>query len=77
MADMLNIRTSGWQRIVYSFTNQSIEYNPKYFPDPALYKPSRWYGEDGTGIVDFDAYTAFSFGWSCLPHLSPSSSISA
>jgi hypothetical protein len=34
------------------------EYNPRYFEDPAMYKPSRWYGLPG----DSELFTAFSVG---------------
>lgn len=37
-----------------------IEYNPRYFPDPHLYKPSRWYGQETGGAPD--SFTAFSVG---------------
>jgi hypothetical protein len=34
------------------------EYNPRYFEDPAKYKPSRWYGLP----ADSELFTAFSVG---------------
>ena len=36
------------------------EYNPRYFPDPYEFKPSRWYNAEG--VVESEAYTAFSIG---------------
>lgn len=36
------------------------EYNPRYFPDPHLYKPSRWYDQETGGAPD--SFTAFSVG---------------
>ncbi|KAL5531294.1 hypothetical protein ACEPAG_4171 [Sanghuangporus baumii] len=38
----------------------AIEYNPRYYPDPYAYKPSRWYEQEYSGMPD--AFTAFSFG---------------
>jgi hypothetical protein len=38
---------------------RNIEYNPRYFPEPEKYKPSRWYGEKTSPKVEF---SAFSFG---------------
>lgn len=36
-----------------------LEYNPRYYPEPEKFIPSRWYGEDKA-----DSITAFSFGTS-------------
>lgn len=36
------------------------EYNPRYFPDPNAFKPSRWYEQETTDKSDM--YTAFSVG---------------
>ena len=36
----------------------SIELNPRYFPEPEEYKPSRWYGLPS----DSELFTAFSIG---------------
>jgi cytochrome P450 len=35
----------------------NLEYNPRVFPSPEVYKPSRWYN-----ATTDDAYTAFSIG---------------
>lgn len=35
----------------------TVEYNPRYFPSPEVYRPSRWYD-----TTTDDAYTAFSVG---------------
>ena len=35
------------------------EYNPRYFPEPAEFKPSRWYRGKGAQEV-FDAFTAYN-----------------
>ncbi|KAJ7754428.1 cytochrome P450 [Mycena metata] len=35
-----------------------VQYNPRYFPDPHMYKPSRWYGLP----TDSELFTAFSVG---------------
>jgi len=35
-----------------------LQYNPRYFADPAMYKPSRWYGLP----ADSELFTAFSVG---------------
>ncbi|KAJ7185585.1 cytochrome P450 [Mycena filopes] len=35
-----------------------VQYNPRYFPDPHMYKPSRWYGLP----PDSEQFTAFSVG---------------
>lgn len=37
-----------------------IQCNPRYFPDPFTYKPSRWYEQETSQIPD--AFTAFSVG---------------
>lgn len=37
-----------------------LEYNPRYFPDPTAYKPSRWYAQESSN--EPDAFTAFSIG---------------
>jgi hypothetical protein len=37
----------------------STEYNPRYYPDPETFKPSRWYN---LGTTSDDIYTAFSNG---------------
>ncbi|KAI5123187.1 hypothetical protein M0805_003954 [Coniferiporia weirii] len=37
-----------------------IQYNPRYFPDPLTYKPSRWYAQETSDIPD--VFTAFSIG---------------
>ncbi|KAH8110759.1 cytochrome P450 [Phellopilus nigrolimitatus] len=37
-----------------------IQYNPRYFPDPYVYKPSRWYEQESSNVPD--AFTAFSIG---------------
>ncbi|THU93650.1 cytochrome P450 [Dendrothele bispora CBS 962.96] len=36
-----------------------VQYNPRYFPDPHTYKPSRWHG---LGNMDSEGFTAFSIG---------------
>ncbi|KAK7463035.1 hypothetical protein VKT23_007618 [Stygiomarasmius scandens] len=36
-----------------------VQYNPRYFPDPHTYKPSRWHG---LGNLDSEGFTAFSIG---------------
>lgn len=38
----------------------ATEYNPRYFPDPYAYKPSRWYEQETSEIPD--VFTAFSVG---------------
>ncbi|KAJ7927562.1 cytochrome P450 [Mycena leptocephala] len=35
-----------------------VQYNPRYFEDPEMYKPSRWYGLP----TDSEQFTAFSVG---------------
>ncbi|KAF9531001.1 cytochrome P450 [Crepidotus variabilis] len=35
-----------------------IQYNPRYFPDPTSFRPSRWYGLSN----DSDSFSAFSVG---------------
>ncbi|KAJ7468034.1 cytochrome P450 [Mycena latifolia] len=35
-----------------------VQYNPRYFEDPEMYKPSRWYGLP----ADSELFTAFSVG---------------
>ncbi|KAJ7100252.1 cytochrome P450, partial [Mycena belliarum] len=35
-----------------------VQYNPRYFEDPLMYKPSRWYGLP----LDSEQFTAFSVG---------------
>ncbi|EIM88975.1 cytochrome P450 [Stereum hirsutum FP-91666 SS1] len=35
-----------------------VHYNPRHFPEPNKYKPSRWYGN----LQDLEAMTAFSIG---------------
>lgn len=37
-----------------------IQYNPRYFPDPYAYKPSRWHEQETSEIPD--AFTPFSIG---------------
>ncbi|TDL22841.1 cytochrome P450 [Rickenella mellea] len=37
-----------------------MQYNPKYFPEPNEYKPSRWYAQETSEGTD--AFTAFSLG---------------
>ncbi|EJD08594.1 cytochrome P450 [Fomitiporia mediterranea MF3/22] len=37
-----------------------IQYNPRYYPDPLSYKPSRWYAQETSELPD--AFTAFSIG---------------
>lgn len=37
-----------------------VDYNPRHFPEPNKYKPSRWYGN----LQDLEAMTAFSIGQS-------------
>ncbi|KAG5634271.1 hypothetical protein H0H81_002585, partial [Sphagnurus paluster] len=36
-----------------------VQYNPRYFPEPEVYKPSRWYG---LANADSEAFSAFSIG---------------
>ncbi|EJD08595.1 cytochrome P450 [Fomitiporia mediterranea MF3/22] len=37
-----------------------IQYNPRYYPDPLVYKPSRWHAQESSDMPD--AFTAFSIG---------------
>lgn len=37
-----------------------IEYNPRYFPEPEKFKPSRWHEQEKNSLPD--AFTAFSVG---------------
>ena len=45
---------------VSSFAQRIAEYNPRYFPQPGEFKPSRWYNVNG--VQEPEAYTAFSIG---------------
>ncbi|KAJ7686679.1 cytochrome P450 [Mycena rosella] len=42
-----------------------VQYNPRYFDDPYMYKPSRWYGLP----ADSELFTAFSVGYLLPCHL--------
>jgi cytochrome P450 len=35
-----------------------VEYNPRYFPEPHIYRPSRWHGLSN----DSEVFTAFGLG---------------
>lgn len=47
----LCVLSADWCRMI-------IDYNPRHFPEPNKYKPSRWYGS----LQDLEAMTAFSIG---------------
>jgi hypothetical protein len=36
---------------------RNTEYNPRYFPEPEKYKPSRWYGIKTSPEVEFSAFS--------------------
>ncbi|KAJ3550511.1 hypothetical protein NM688_g5063 [Phlebia brevispora] len=38
-----------------------VQYNPRYFPSPEKFQPSRWYGA-AKGAQEAEAFTAFSIG---------------
>jgi cytochrome P450 len=46
-------------------TDSSQEYNPRYFPDPCKYDPSRWRGV----AAESEEITAFNVGMSKHGHL--------
>ncbi|PVF91731.1 cytochrome P450 [Serendipita vermifera] len=50
-----NVHFAKGTQIIYDFVG--IHYNPRTFPEPHLYKPSRWYN-----ATSDDAYTFFSQG---------------
>ena len=60
--DMVGVRkcTTYSCYLVVLFAQRVPEYNPRYFPDPGEFKPSRWYNAEG--VVESEAYTAFSIG---------------
>lgn len=61
--DMVGIRKKHCTslKLDYSLTLSTlIEYNPRYFPEPEKFIPSRWYEQEKEGLAD--KFTAFSIG---------------
>jgi len=43
------------QRVIVDMIG--VQYNPRYFPQPEKYKPSRWYGAKTSAEVEFSAFS--------------------
>ncbi|KIM86789.1 hypothetical protein PILCRDRAFT_64934 [Piloderma croceum F 1598] len=43
------------QRVIVDMIG--VQYNPRYFPEPEKYKPSRWYGAKTSAEVEFSAFS--------------------
>lgn len=43
-------------------TLPSVDYNPRYFPEPETFKPSRWHDVITTSGPDTEIFSAFSVG---------------
>ena len=60
IVDMIGIRTpfaTAPNHVVSYLIPTWLDYNPRTFPDPGVYRPSRWYQ-----ATSEEAYTAFSVG---------------